>query len=436
VEDLGQRVKVAVIGAGWAGIAAAVELAANGARPTLFEAADVGGGRARRVVWDGHVLDNGLHILLGAYRETLALMARVGAPVDALMRLPLRLHIPGRLDLAAPRLPAPLHLLAALLMARGLAWRERYAAIRFARALQAARFQVSPDITVAALLAVHAQGERLAELLWNPLCVAALNTPASRASAQVFVNVLRDALFATRAASDVLLPRGDLSAVMPDPALAWLASQGAVVRLHARVRGVHGRAGEFLIRADRDETFSHVVCAVGPHQLPDLLADLPALSELLESVATLAYESITTVYLAYPGSVRQAAPMTGLVGGPLQWLFDREAIAGERGVLVGVVSASARVEHHDQKGLVDAAHRQLCAELGPLPDPDWTKVVTERRATFACVPGAFRAPAQTALPGLLLAGDYTEGDYPATLEGAVRSGLRAARKVLEDREPR
>jgi squalene-associated FAD-dependent desaturase len=427
--------RVAVVGAGWAGIAAAVELAANGARPTLFEAADVGGGRARRIEWNGHILDNGLHILLGAYRETLALMARVGAPHDSLMRLPLRLKIPGRLDLSAPRLPAPLHLLAALLTARGLAWRERFAAIRFARALQAAQFRVSPDVTVAALLAAHAQGDRLAELLWNPLCVAALNTPALRASAQVFVTVLRDTLFADRAASEILLPRRNLSAVLPDPALAWLATQGAEVRLHARVRGVHGSTGAFVLEGEREESFTHVICAVGPQQLADLTAGLPALATLRASVATLAYESITSVYLGYPGSVRQEDPMTGLVDGPLQWLFDRETIAGERGVLVGVVSASAQVEHHDQQGLAGASHRQLCKELGPLPDPAWSKVVTERRATFACVPGAFRAPARTALRGLLLAGDYTEGDYPATLEGAVQSGLRAARLALEDREP-
>jgi squalene-associated FAD-dependent desaturase len=436
MEDLGRRMKVAVIGAGWAGIAAAVELSSRGARPTLYEAASVGGGRARRIEWDGRILDNGVHILLGAYRETLALMARVGAPADALMRLPLRLKIPGRLDLRAPSLPAPLHLLAALLTARGLAWRDRLAAIRFARALQASRFRVSSDFTVATLLDAHAQGERLAELLWNPLCVAALNTPASRASAQVFVNVLRDALFADRAASEMLLPRRDLSSVMPGPALALLAAQGAVVKLRTRVRGLRSEAGAVVVQSDGEESFDHVVCAVGPHQLADVTAGMPALAGLLESVATLEYESITTVYFGYPGSVRQEAPMTGLVDGPLQWLFDREAIAGERGVLSGVVSASARVEHHDQQGLANASHRQLCAALGALPEPLWSKVVTERRATFACVPGAFRAPARTPVAGLVLAGDHTEGDYPATIEGAVRSGLRAARIVMESIGPR
>ena len=424
--------KVAVIGAGWAGIAAAVELAGHGARPTLYEAAGVGGGRARRIEWNGHVLDNGAHILLGAYRETLALMARVGAPQDALMRLPLRVKIPGRLDLAAPDLPAPLHLLVALLTARGLAWRERFAAIRFARALRAMRFRVSPDVTVAALLAAHEQGGTLANLLWNPLCVAALNTPASRASAQVFVNVLRDSLFADRASSEMLLPRRNLSAALPDPALSWLAAHGAEVKLRTRVRGLRSNAGALVVEADSEETYSHVVCAVGPHQFGDVTAGLPALAALRESVAALEYESITTVYLGYAGSVRQDAPMTGLVDGPLQWLFDREAIAGERGLLAGLVSASARVEHRDQQGLAVESHRQLCRELAPLPEPAWSKVVTERRATFACVPGAFRAPARTPVAGLVLAGDHTEGDYPATIEGAVRSGMRAARIVLQE----
>jgi predicted NAD/FAD-dependent oxidoreductase len=223
---------------------------------------------------------------------------------------------------------------------------------------------------------------------------------------------------------------------MPGPALAWLAAQGAVVKLRTRVRGLRSEAGAVVVQSDGEESFDHVVCAVGPHQLADVTAGLPTLAGLRESVATLEYESITTVYFGYPGSVRQEAPMTGLVDGPLQWLFDREAIAGERGVLSGVVSASARVEHHDQQGLANASHRQLCAALGALPEPLWSKVVTERRATFACVPGAFRAPARTPVAGLVLAGDYTEGDYPATIEGAVRSGLRAARIVMESIGPR
>ncbi|MDP1605326.1 MAG: FAD-dependent oxidoreductase, partial [Rhodocyclaceae bacterium] len=196
--------RVAIIGAGYAGLAAAVELADADIKVDVFEASRTLGGRARTVELDGLSVDNGAHILVGAYRETLRLMQKVGAGGTALRREPLHLEFPGKVKISAPPhcipAPAPLHLAWALLTAQGLSFADKLAAIRFMRTQQARNFRLAADITAAELFSD--QPERVRRYLWEPLCLAALNTPVAIASAQVFLNVLRDSLAADRAASD------------------------------------------------------------------------------------------------------------------------------------------------------------------------------------------------------------------------------------------
>ncbi len=423
--------RVAVVGAGYAGLAAAVALVRAGWPVTLFEANRTAGGRARRVEYRGTALDNGQHLLLGAYAETLTLMREVGVSGSACLRLPLSLEYPAELSLSAPHLPAPWHLLAALLLARGLDLAERLAAIRFARRLRAAGFRVPPGITVADHLARHGQPERVRALIWEPLCVAALNTPAASADAQVFAHVLRDALFRRRADSDLILPAVDLSAFLPDAALAWLVQRGAEIRLGARVLALARQAAGWSVRtAAGARDFDAVVCAAAPFQVPALLAAVPGLEDLRAGLEGLAHEPITTVYLQYDSGPRPRRPMIGLRGRQVQWLFDREAISGSRGLLAAVISASGAQLALDHDVLGTIVHREIVEALGPRPAPAWTKVISEKRATFACIPGVFRPPTETAAAGLVLAGDYVAGEYPATLEGAVRSGLAAARESI------
>jgi len=227
VAHLGHGVtRVAVVGAGWAGLAAAVTLAERGVPITVFEASRSLGGRARRVVIDGVDLDNGQHVLIGAYGECLRLMRLVGAdPERLLMRMPLELRYADGFHLRAPRLPYPINLGLALLGAKRLSFAEATSTVRFMASLRLRNFRIEPDRTVAKLLDQQGQAGAPRSHLWEPLCVSALNTPVAFASAQVFANVLRDGLTGSRESSDFLIARSDLGKIFPEPAAEYVKLQ-------------------------------------------------------------------------------------------------------------------------------------------------------------------------------------------------------------------
>lgn len=437
-------------------MAAAVKLAESGQICTVFEAAKTLGGRARRITYKGAALDNGQHILSGAYTELLRLMALVGVPDTAFDRVPLNLTFawptagaPTAFALSTPTLPAPLHMAAGLLSAKGLNWAERLAAIRLLRALKKSRFKVDARMSVAEFLRTHQQPTKLIQFLWQPLTISALNTPLATASAQVFANVLRDALAAGRAASDLIFPKVDLSQLFPDPAAHWLAGKGATVKSGVRVTAI-GKADagfDIIYGAGSDaqpevrETFSHIILAVAPHQLGSFASlDSEIQAIFSNAVDHFQYEPITTIYLAFPpqntsSTILMPRSMLGRTNGMVQWFFDREALSnqnGNIGVYAGVVSASGMHERWSLDEIATVALRELRDWLPNLPAPLWHKVVHEKRATFACTPNLTRPASETAARGLVLAGDYVACDYPATLEAAVRNGCHAADIVHAD----
>jgi len=446
---------VAVVGGGWAGCAAAVTLAQAGRRVTLFEQAATLGGRARRVAFDGATVDNGQHLLIGAYRQTLDLIAIVhGADrVAALLhRLPLTLAPFGTaardaVALQARRAPAPLHLAAGIATARGLSWAERFALVGDFRRLARAGFRCPPQATVAECLA--GSPARAMNGVWSPLCLAALNTPPERASAQVFANVLRET-FATRAAaSDFLIPATDLSALFPDAAARYVAARGGAARTGIAVRRVIGAAPGVAVQTNRgEERFAGAIVAVGPHQLAALVGpgrcaagrddgDAPWRAALAQ-VSAFTYESITTAWLAYPAPVRLPAPIARLDDAPGQWVFERSSgldaarSGGAQSLLAVVISAGGPHDALDHAALAAQLDAQLRRLAPALPALLWARVIAERRATYACTPALARPSAGRIAPRLYLAGDYTVPDLPPTLEAATRSGVAAARAVDAD----
>ena len=413
VDGLAVPRRVAIVGAGYAGMAAAVTLAQRGATVTVFESGPVPGGRARRVSTQGRTLDNGQHILVGAYATLFSLMHAVGVPANAVLRVPLELHYADGFKFRAFYLPAPLGLLVGLLATRGLPWRERLDAVRFMRSLRRQDFRLEQDCTVGELLERHAQSGRIGHYLWRPLCVSALNTPPERASAKVFLAVLRDTLGGDAEASDLILPCVDLSKLFPEPAADWLRAQGADVRCETPVRDLGA------LRAQ----FDRVILAVGPHQVK---AIAPGLAVDFE------YQPIYTCYLQYDARVRLPFPMLGLAQGVVQWVFDRGRLTGEKGLLAAVISAQGDHQQMSQEELAAACHREIAAAFPGVPAPQWARVIAEKRATIAARASLPRPAVETALPGVFLAGDYMDPEYPPTLEAAARSGVRAAERALAD----
>ena len=430
-----QVVKVAVIGAGWAGCAAAVEATRLGHHVSLFEASRTLGGRARRVdvMHKGKLLalDNGQHILIGAYSETLKLMADVGVNIPgSLLRLPLTLRFPDGNGLALPNLPAPFDALAGILTARGWSWLDKLSLLKVAIGWQLTGFKCGAQQSVTSLCKDLTPG--IMASLIEPLCVSALNTPAERASGQVFLRVMQDSLFANKGGSNLLLPLSDLSTLMPNAAGEWLQRHGGEIKLGARVQSIkHDKSRWHLATQtsegpDESNTFDAVILACPPVEAARLVqsSDLPCDAWLAQTQA-LQFEAITTVYATAPGA-RLDQPMLALQASdahPAQFVFDRGQLGGPPQLLAFVISASVG----DSRALSKRVAAQAADQLG-LTDVQLLQTIVEKRATFACTPGLQRPGMQLA-QGLLACGDYVEGPYPATLEGAVRSGLAAARSL-------
>jgi len=374
---------------------------------TVFESGPVPGGRARRVISQGQALDNGQHIFVGAYSQLFGLMRTVGVPSDALLRVPLEIRYANGFAFRA----APFGRLAGLLLARGVPFTERLGALKFVAALRRSNWRVQPDITVQALLDAHGQRGRMRHHLWAPLCVSALNTPLDQASANVFLAALRDTLAGDSGASDLLLPRVDLSRLFPEPAADFVRARGGEVRLATTVRDLGSLKDEYR----------SIVVAVGPHQLKTLLPG---------AANGYTYQPIYTCYLQYPESTRLDFPMLGMGEGLVQWVFDRGTLLGEKGRLACVISAQGDHQQMTHDELAETCHRELRHALPALPSPLWSQVIAEKRATIACTPGLKRPEIQTA--GVFLAGDYTDPEYPPTLEAAVRSGVRAANLIIKE----
>jgi squalene-associated FAD-dependent desaturase len=382
-------------------------------------------------------LDNGQHILIGAYCETLRLMRTVGIePRDALLDLPMTLQFPDGRGIRFPNWPTPLDALGGILGAHGWSLADKWSLLRAAGGWQRQGFVCEASLSVSGLC--QRLTPRINAELIEPLCVSALNTPAHQASASVFLRVLRDALFGAAGGSHLLLPKTDLGTLFPQAAADWIQQRGGQVRLKTRVETLAYNAGQWQLGGTGldlvdDTRFNAVIWATSASNAalalmqygltaPERISN--QVTSWAQTAQALHFEAIATVY-AWAANARLAQPMLTLrssAAHPAQFAFDRGALNGPAGLLAFVVSASQGERTQVQAQVLAQAQTQLGLSLQPV------QTVIEKRATFACTPGLQR-PAQQIAPGLLACGDYVAGPYPATLEGAVMSGVAAARSL-------
>ena len=442
--------KVLVAGAGWAGLSAAIELTKSGHQVTVIEASRTVGGRARALEvqlpnGETTTLDNGQHILIGAYSETLRLMHEVGVDLQtALHRIPLTLRFPNGDALVLPDWKNPpikgLDVAWGIARARGWSWADKLSLLRAAALWRLKGFECAAHESVATLC--HGITAPVMQMLIEPLCVSALNTPADRASGQVFLRILRDSLFAappaglSMASSNLLLPRTDLGSLFPQAATAWLADRGCQVITGQRLTSFESlskdeHSAQILCRldADIDQKYDALVLATPPTEAARL-AQAAGYTQWANIAQALQHEAIATVYAITPNSshaARLPEPMMALKSSaaqPAQFVFDRGQLTGQQGLLAFVVSASQGSAQEIEQAVIAQGREQL-----NLPQIKAVQTIIDKRATFACTPALQRPPMQIA-PQVFACGDYVRGPYPSTLEGAVRSGITTVQQLL------
>jgi len=431
-----------VIGAGCAGLSAACALAEAGARVVVVEARPVLGGRtfATRDKLSGDWVDNGQHVLLGCYHDTLAYLDRIGARdrlhVQSTLAVPMVDMAGHASELRCPALPSPVQLVAGVLAWPALTWADRLSVLGLARALEPGAQREAETMTVRAWLRRWGQADRLVELLWEPLAVAALNQPIDRATAGTFVEVIRRMLGPGPDDAALVLPAQSLTHTFVEPGVAYLERHGGVVMAGAaaqvtvddgRVQGV--RAREANIQAPA------VISSVPWHAVRDLFHEMPPeLVDISRHADEMGASPIVTVNLWFDEAVLDT-PFVGLPGRSFQWAFEKRLVAPGHATHVSLVcSGAADIVDRGNDDLVALAHAELSAAVPAAARARLARgtAIRERRATFSLDAGQPPRPAtHTDLAGFFLAGDWTDTGLPATIESAVVSGHRAARAVLD-----
>lgn len=442
--------RIAIIGGGWAGLAVAIELCQHGHAVSVYESSPQLGGRARSIEWNGMTLDNGQHLVIGAYQQLLSLLNTMQADIGKLFkRLPHHmLMLDARtadtlFELKLPTFPAPLHLLFGVLKIPQLSLLEKFQLLlRFNKLLNTPLIK---DTNVSNWLAGAGLPKAYTEYLLKPVCLAALTTHPEQASARALQSVLLQTFNAPADHTDLLIPAQDLGRTFPELARQFIEQQGGKLFTRSKVQALQfTRSGvSGIVVNDEPIAFDQVILATPPSATARLLENHSQFTKLCTTLQQLQYEPVTTLYLQFARPVKLAVPMIGVINGLSEWVFER-ATSGHANLLAVVISAQGEHLTMPPAELSAKIHSELKHIIPGLPELLDSKLIVEKRATIQCSPGVdkFRPGIQTEVSNLKLCGDYVyieennQPGLPSTLEGALRSGVKCAQLIIQQSNPK
>lgn len=437
---------VLIIGAGWAGLSTAITLVDQGKRVCVIDSAKAAGGRAREVNYCQYAVDNGTHIMVGAYTHVLALIKKVHNKNiwnenTLLERQALNLNYKQlekqSIELPKIVLPAPFNIIISFLLAKGLSLKEKIRILNFGLKVKLNLIHLKADIDLESFLAGQNQTPDIIKNIWEPLCIAIMNTPINQTSTEIFLRVLKDSFFKNRSASDLLFFKTNLSDIFPNPAQRYIEQHKEKIFFNRRAESITKDDGFYLVKT-KSTTYrtKHVVIATAPTAAANLLNTINSEAEhneLITNLQTFTFQPICTVYLQYPELITSERTMQGFLGTTIQWMFDKSSSIQPNLISVIISSQGSHLEM-DNPTLINKVTNELARFYPHWPQPNDAFVIREKRATFTASVNInrIRPSNKTDMDNLWLAGDYTNTLYPATLEGAVRSGQQCAQQILSE----
>ena len=437
---------VRIIGGGWSGLAAAVELSSQNIPVTVYESAKQLGGRARSIQLNNTTLDNGQHLMIGAYQTMLALLTKIGVNEnDVFHRMPQQLDMldlttrQSVFKLSLPSWPAPWHLLAGMLACPSLSLIEKFSTLIGFNTLLKKNIEV--DISVDQWLQQTKIPQKYIQFLLKPLCLAALTTHTSTASARAFQTVLQQTFNGPACNTDLLIPKVDLGKLFPQAAKEYIEQHGGKVLLEHRVDQIHFEhtKAQSLSINNQSIPCDHIILATPAHIAQKLLSQSELLQTSRDKINHIEYEPVITVYIQYANTVQLPMPMLGVINAYSEWLFDRR-YCNQAGLIAVVISAHGPHMELDNASLTRHISDELSQLFPHWPEPLSASAIREKRACFRCTTNIdkHRPQTTTAVNNLTLCGDYVyieeknAAGLPSTLEGSLRSGVKCAQNFIQD----
>lgn len=437
---------VIIIGGGFAGLAAAVDLAEKGKQVLVLERRSFLGGRAYSIQdkITGDTVDNGQHLMMGCYHHMLSFLHKIGATEKLKFQPAPRVDFIhptlGHASFTCPNLPAPFHLLAGLSRLKTLSWSDRVKALRVGLAVKIMNGSREPlaNISVKQWLDELEQSERMQDNFWNPMALATLNERPEIASADMFAEVIEQAFMRRKSDSTMVISRVGLSELYTEDAAKFIEARGGEVRLNTAVKNIevkHGAIKSVLLSNDERIDAESVISAVPYFMLKEML-DEDVLDEHFPSLKNFVSAPIVSINLWYENPVTEVE-FVGLLDSPIQWVFNKNAIGGKPSSglyqLALVISGAHDAAKMTKESLIEMATSEINRHFPEAnnPTPIHAYVIKEQHATISHTVGvaAQRPSQQTKIQGFYLAGDWTATGLPATIESAVLSGQRCAEMI-------